>query len=143
MKRAFVTTFLSLSVAFGANGDQRIYLPDDPILHALTSVYREQGIAPPSTSGPFAASEIKMMLERIDEATLSDAGRANIDSILATLADSGVYREPGGLAIDVEPQVTVEAYVHTNDENSRWIYGFDDRNAVLEIPLSFTIGDSI
>lgn len=134
-----------VGLLFASDGNyQKIYPIDDAILSDLSDLYVLSGMALPSTSGPFSAQELSLMLERVDYEDLDGFGKAMYDSIRKRLdeeAFSGVF--------DFNPRVNLEAYVNTNTESGffhgwdNWFYQAADARPLLELMSEEHVGDNL
>ena len=136
MRKIMVFVFLllfSLSVfAIDVGNQQKIYPIDSPVYEALVQLYISAGIALPSTTGPYSANELILMLNRLDRNSLSKQGKIVYDYVYDTLAT-----EPKVVRFGLD--ATIEGYVHTNKDDftqpDDWIYSTNDRKPFLDIIL--------
>lgn len=121
-----------LPAAENANNLQKIYPVNSDIYKALTYLYLDQGLALPSTSGPWSGDELLGMLDKVNPDKLAAGARATYDYALAELAQ---HRK----AVKFTLATSLEGYYHTNTtdftKDSQWIRGFDERNPILDIIL--------
>ena len=73
MRRTAATLFLVLVGAIASAVAPRTFSLDDPIYARMELLYISSGMGTPSNSKPWSSDEARLMLDRIDESTLSDA----------------------------------------------------------------------
>jgi len=117
---------------------QKIYPIDSDVYEAITALYISQGLALPSTTGPWSADELLNMLDKIDVARLSGgllAAYQYASSDLNSSADTVKF----GLG------ASVETYWHSNTtdfvDESDWVVGFEDRKPILDLSLETWPGE--
>jgi hypothetical protein len=138
MKKRFLlallllTTLASLFAAGGTRNLQKIYPVDSDVYKAIRYLYVSQGMALPSTTGPWSADELLKMLDKIDRSKLAPGAAATYDFAVTTM-------DEGHKAVKFGLKAAVEGYYNSDTVNftkeSQWIRGFDDRNPVLDIIL--------
>ena len=124
------------SLLFAENNQKIIRLGSD-VYSALTALYLEQGLAPPSTSGPYSVEELREYLARIDRSTLSPAGLqayAYVETFLTHRVRAS--DDMGNFQFNTEPTVTIAGYAQTNpdaapSQEPQWL----QRPALVNIPL--------
>lgn len=129
--------FLGLPV-FGVDidNDQKMYRSDAPEYEAIRTLYIEQGLALPFSSGPFSEAELKLALARLDRERLSEAGLELYRLTRSRFAESADYAEEAGrFAFDVGAELSLESYLHTDKENPFWEYRWEERRPILNLPL--------
>ncbi|MDR1894994.1 MAG: hypothetical protein LBQ61_09980 [Spirochaetales bacterium] len=119
-------------LALSSQNYQKIIPIDSPIFQALQGVYLSQGLALPSSSGPWSADEITVMLDRLNPEGLSPAERGAYDFALSSLSGSadpaapaaGADSAEGGrplresrLRLGFSGEVNLEALGHLNTED--------------------------
>lgn len=111
---------------------QKIYPVDSEVYEAISLLYVTQGLALPSTSGPWSGDELLGMLEKVDRSKLAQGAAAAYDFVQASL-------DEGHKPFKFDVSVAVEGYYHTDTANfkseSQWIRGFDERSPFLDIVL--------
>ncbi len=111
---------------------QKIYPVDSDVYKALTLLYVDQGMALPSTTGPWSGDELLGMAEKIDRTKLASGAAAAYDFVLSAL-------DEGHKPFKFDVSVAVEGYYHTDTANfkneGQWIRGFDERSPFLDIVL--------
>ncbi len=136
MKRIIVFIFLLIfsfsAFAVDVGNQQKIYPIDSPLYEALVQLYISAGIALPSTTGPYSANELILMLNRLDRNSLNKQGKIVYDYVYDTLAT-----EPKVVRFGLD--ATIEGYVHTNTDDftqpDDWTYSTNDRKPFLDIIL--------
>jgi hypothetical protein len=148
-----LTIAILAGVPAAAQNGQTIVPTDDPFYTRLRSLYLEQGRSPPSTATPYSADEAQRALARIRPDQLSQAGREVYESLLEHLGSRVLYHEDGFLAFNAGLEVSLEAYLNTNEEQvspdawaqrsdayDLWQHGYEERLPFLTIPLEAWIG---
>ncbi|AEC02681.1 hypothetical protein [Parasphaerochaeta coccoides] len=128
-----VCLLLAMQAVFSArSGNQKIYPVDSEVYEAISHLYIAQGLALPSSAGPWSKDELLRMLEKIDPARLEGTYK-NIHDFAA--GELGTRAKIVRFGLDA----AVEAYVHTNTvdfvNEEDWIRGFDQRKPFLDIVL--------
>ncbi len=147
MKVRVMSTVMILCAALAAraqNNTQAILPYDSPVVELLNSIYLEQGKIPLTTVTPFSVEEVLLMLEKIDPASLSSAGKTAYDRITALLPEYSPPR-PMDIRVAVHPSAYVEGYINTNTDpaTTEWQYGYNKRKPVAELPIEFWVGEKI
>lgn len=120
--------------------DQRLYPLRSPEVQALRSLTIEAGIALPFSSGPFPAAELRAALARIDDVRLSDAGRVTRAWLIDRLDPRVDYEEEGGrFAFRVDPEFTLESYLHSDGDNPLWEYDWPERRPIARFPFEWWV----
>ena len=134
MKRCIFFGLFIVLVAgsiFGAT-EQKIYPVHSEPFEIITSLYITQGLALPSTAGPYSGDELMRMLDRVDP-----------DALTPVLSDAyqRVHDELYGAQKVVRwgLEAALEGYVHTNKTDfiheEDWIRGYDERKPLLKVIL--------
>lgn len=143
MKKAILTLILVTSIcafAFAGTGKnlQKIYPIDSDIYEAITGLYISQGLALPSTTGPWSADELLMMLDKLDMAKLSESAMETYQYVSSELNKDNPTVKFGLTA-------AAEAYYHTNTQDftheSDWVVGFNERKPTLDFKLETWPGE--
>ena len=117
---------------------QKIYPIYSDVYEAITALYISQGLALPSTTGPWSADELLGMLDKIDVAMLSTG---SLDTY--QYASSELNRSTDTFKFGLG--TSVEAYWHSNTTDfvneSDWIVGFEDRKPILDLSLETWPGE--
>ena len=118
---------------------QKIYPVDSDVYEAITALYISQGLALPSTTGPWSADELLKMLDRIDPAKLP-ADAVSTYQFAATELARPTKTVSFGL------DATLEGYYHTNTtdftDESDWVVGANERKPLLNLSLETALGKS-
>ena len=137
MKKLSLCLFVSLLVlasvmASSPVNQQKIYPVDSPLFEALTQLYISEGFSLPSTTGPYSANELILMLNRLDENSLTKQAKSTYNYIHSIL-----FEEPK--IVDFGLGINLEGYYHTDTTNfilpKNWIYTYEDRKPLLDIIL--------
>jgi len=127
-----------------AENDQKLVRLGHDVYSALTALYLEQGLAPPSTSGPYSVAELREYLARIDRSTLSPAGLrayAYVQTFLTHRVRAS--DDKGNLQFNTDPTVTIAGYAQTNpnaapSQEPQWL----QRPPLVSIPLEVWLFNS-
>ena len=94
-----VVLFCCLNASISAQNNQKIIPIDSEIYQAIKSLYISQGLALPSTAGPWSEAELFLMLDRIDISRLQGATLRAYDFAYEKLAkeDSPLFKFSGAL----------------------------------------------
>lgn len=121
---------LSFSLVFAAN-EQKIYDVHGEEYQDMCMLYISQGMAVPSSSGPWSGAELRMMLEKIDRKDLKGAEQSIYEGLLKTLDIANTHRISEDLAMTYDSTIAIEAYAHTNTDSyadeSLWRYDYEER----------------
>ena len=137
MKKVSIVTLVVFFVATALLGSapinqQKIYPVDSPLFEALTQLYISEGLSLPSTTGPYSANELILMLNRLDENSLKDQAKTVYNYVYDTL-----YEE--AKVVDFGLDINLEGYFHTDTTNftlpDDWIYTYEDRKPLFDIIL--------
>ncbi len=116
---------------------QKIFPIDSDVYQAITSLYISQGLALPSTTGPWSTDELLKMLDKISTSKLSGGTQAAYD-----YAHTELTRElkPTQFMLNVN----LEGYYHANTadfvQESQWVRGFGERKPLIDIVLETAPG---
>lgn len=114
-----------------AGPDQRIVSLESGAYRTLAGLYLEQGLAPPSSSLPYTHEELRRSLRRLDHGSLSEAGRLSYRTLEDLLTARPAYEEEGGLRFYPSYRANPEVYLHTNRDNTLWVYDAAERRPFL------------
>lgn len=134
--------FFLAALAATSDNNQKTYLEDSDIYHALASLYLEAGLSEPSNSLPFSAAEVLHHLDKIDPAVLSAAGKHSYSYILRTLKAPRLYSESDKFGFNGALQLSAEGYIHSKREYTDWEYGYKQRKSMVDMPLEIWALDS-
>ena len=87
---------------------QKIYSIDSDVYRAIRNLYIAEGMALPSTTGPWSAAELDMMLRRVEEKGVSEASAALYEYAKSELGRDARFN-PGegfGFTIGMDADVT-------------------------------------
>jgi hypothetical protein len=132
---------LGTGLADAQENAQKSYALRSPEYEALRTLYIEQGIALPFSSGPFTEAEIRLAMDRIETSKLSDPGSETFYWLLDQLEPSPVYEdEDGRFMFDIGAEFSIESYLHTDPDNRYWEYAWEDREPFARIPIEVWTG---
>ncbi len=143
MKRGILALVILVSVCIAALAEsgknhQKIYPVDSDVYQAITALYISQGLALPSTTGPWSEDELLKMLDKIDTDKLSGGTLAAYQ-----YAVSELYHPTPAFKFGLT--AAVEAYYHTNTtdftDESDWVVGYQERKPFLDIVLETWPGE--
>ncbi len=134
MKRLLMVALslmLCISMGFAANV-QKIHPIDSPVYDAITYLYVSNGLALPSTGGPWSTDELLKMLDKLDRDAQDDGAKAAYDYVVSMLSE-------GDRAVQFGLDVALEGYYHTDTTNftneEDWIRGYNERKPLMDIVL--------
>jgi hypothetical protein len=125
---------------------QKLYALRSAEYEALRTLYIEQGIALPFSSGPFSEAEIRLAMDRLNTGRMSSAGHRTFNWLRDRISGQSVaggllYEEEGGrFAFDAGAEFTVESYIHTDRDNRYWEYKWEDRRPFARFPIEGWVG---
>ncbi|OJF76213.1 MAG: hypothetical protein BKP49_08710 [Treponema sp. CETP13] len=135
----FLWCFLAVLPAKSFENEQKIYSSSDDVYSDIEILYIASGISLPSSSGPWSSGELRDMVELIDIKNLSGSMRALYRSICDQLYEEQEIIREETLAFSSDIIFAPEVYAQTNsddfDSESDWNYGYEERSAMLNIPL--------
>ncbi len=116
----------------------------------VDDLYHEAGKVPPNFARPWNADEMSTIVSSIDPTLLSETGRAALLYVRNELSNTGALVNEGEFSFDSSPSATVETFFHipitASTEEApgayEWIYGYEERQPFLQIPLEFWYGQS-
>ncbi len=128
-----------------AQNYQKVFSIDAEEYEALCYLYIDQGLSYPSSSGPWSAAELSMMLSKIRRSDLSDAMRSVYDFVDESIEDVENHRVSDTLAMSYDNTVSLEGYFHTNTDNYNseelWRYDFEERRSMYNGDFETWAGD--
>lgn len=133
-----------LAPLFGVDitNGQKMYRYGSPEYEAIRTLYIEQRLGLPFSSGPFSEAELRLALQRLDPDELSDAGLELYRWVRGQFEkDPDYVEEEGRFAFDASAQINLESYVHTDSDNPFWEYGWEERKPLLNFPLEIWATD--
>lgn len=135
MKKLFAVLCILVFVFSGlfATNLQKIYSIDDSVFSRIQTLYRMNGKALPSSSGPWSGSELMDMLARLDTSIMSKEQLKWYEDIKAELAE-----DAEGSSFDFGVLVNLEANYHTNTDaafqsRDNWIRDFNKSPSMLNL----------
>lgn len=137
---ALVFICIVSSVLFATDSDnrQKIYPVDSDVFEAITYLYLDQGLALPSTSGPWSEAELLGMLTKIDSEKLSEGMGEAYEYAMGKL-DTQPKIQAKGVDFSWNFDATLESYYHTNTDEfvgrDTWIRGFINQKSLLAVSL--------
>jgi|GEM_PF-4505591 len=103
---------------------------------ALGLVYRDAGLAPPAFVAPMTRSELRVLLDAVDPARLSDSGLELYDK----LSEEGRSKAGSGLGLRAGLSAGLDAR-YRSDESIDWSGDAADRPSLVKVPLACDLGD--
>lgn len=135
---AAVTPLFGIDITNG----QKMYRYGSPEYEAIRTLYIEQRLGLPFSSGPFSEAELRLALERLDPNELSDAGVELYRWVRDQFRkDPDYVEEEGRFAFDASAEINLESYVHTDTDNPFWEYGWEERKPLFNFPLEAWVTD--
>ena len=121
--------------------NQKIYQPGggSRIYKAINALYISTGHSQPSTTAPWSASELLLMMDKIDPAELSE----NEMRIYEYLSEELDYHpaKNNNIKMKFSMDLSPEIYVHKNtsdeqfQDRDNWIYGYTEQRPMLKVPF--------
>ncbi|MDR0526123.1 MAG: capsule assembly Wzi family protein [Spirochaetaceae bacterium] len=128
----------------------QMFPPGHPVIRDLRFIQREQGISFVSLTPPFSSYEVRLILERVREQSLSGPGRAAYSRILRAL-DPKPRFSAGFFSADAHGQIGLQGRFRSNTDvawtrgsggtNSSWKESFIP--ALLKLEVNFYFADVI
>ena len=146
MRRTAATLFLVLVGAIASAVAPRTFSLDDPIYARMELLYISSGMGPPSNSKPWSSDEARLMLDRIDESTLSDAELRLYRQIEESIGDDFLLKLDDVASIGLGGEANLEMYAHSNSSFSHeddWLYGYDERKPLLSLCFDWQFFDTV
>lgn len=160
MKRIFIALLAvlilcsSLSAGVTSENRQKIYDVYSDEYRAMKYLYIAEGLALPSTSGPWSAAELDMMLSRVEEHGIDDGNMEICRYLKDSLAKEARLNPDDNFGLTISADVAIEAYMHTNSEDftspdsyarkARSLYGdYNLATPLVSVPLETWIGNNI
>jgi hypothetical protein len=141
---ALAIVLMTLGAAAYPQNAQTILPFDSPAISLLRSIYLERGKEPLSAAALYSSDEIQMMLDKIDPATLSEAGKRAWEQIESIVRPKPVT-QPMQLQVALHPEASLEGYLHTNTDPDQtvWQKGYRDRLPMVAMPIEIWVGNGI
>ena len=146
MRRTAATLFLVLVGAIASAVAPRTFSLDDPIYARMELLYISSGMGTPSNSKPWSSDEARLMLDRIDESTLSDAELRLYRQIEESIGDDFLLKLDDVASIGLGGEANLEMYAHSNSSFSHeddWLYGYDERKPLLSLCFDWQFFDTV
>ncbi|MDY4888192.1 MAG: hypothetical protein SO135_00390, partial [Sphaerochaetaceae bacterium] len=123
----FLCLFLCAAMLFAYDNQQKIYETTSEVYEAIRLLYIAKGHALPSSTGPWSASELALMADKINEQGLSSGQKSTYEFIMAELGSEPVQLAEG-VAMNFDFNANLEGYYHNSKDTafqgrSNWIYG--------------------
>ena len=135
----------------GVRGENRqeIYPVDSDVYEAIRDLYISEGLALPSTTGPWNAAELDLMLNRLSPEEMSVESRAIYDWVSNEISHDARIETDGDFGLDIGLRATAMMYAHTDSEHFSSLDSFGGRGDIreqlpmLQIPLETWIGSHV
>lgn len=153
----FLCAVTAMLIAGPTENRQKIYPVDSDVFDAITYLYINQGLALPSTSGPWSEAELLFMLDKIDKDQLDEA-MTSAYTYAESVLNQAAKIESKGVDFSWNFDATLEGYYHTNTTDfvgrETWIRDYIDQKPLLAVSLEtwpstsfygyseFTVGNS-
>lgn len=143
LKKLMMSFFLLCAVtvmifAGPTDNRQKIYPVDSDVFDAITYLYINQGLALPSTSGPWSEAELLSMLDKIDKDQFDEAMASAYTYVESVLSQDAKIKAKG-VDFSWNFDATLEGYYHTNTTafvgRETWIRDFIDQKPLLAASL--------
>jgi hypothetical protein len=125
-----VLLFCRIPQAPAQENHQKIYPIDSEVYQALKTLYLSQGLALPSTSGPWSEDELLLMLDRLNPDALQEGAQRAYD-----FAGEELSRKHS--VFNFQGHVSLEAYAHTDTEHfvteDFYVRDWDDSRPLLKL----------
>ncbi|MHB9294424.1 hypothetical protein PilKf_00138 [Pillotina sp. SPG140] len=103
----FFSVLFCLTFNLSAQNNQKIIPIDSEIYQAIKSLYITQGLALPSTAGPWSQDELLLMLNRLDTSRLNSTTSPIYTFVLNQV-------QPSNKAFQFKGDVALQMFAHTN-----------------------------
>ena len=144
--KVLISVILSLVLVFPvfsmeSGNYQKVYSVTDPVYTYIRDLYLLEGLALPSTTGPWSGSELSLMLSRMDRADLSGISEALYDAAAGILDDNA--KRP---AFKAGLEINEELYINTNSTSpffqgrDNWVRGWANEKPFLNVITEEQIG---
>lgn len=137
-----VLIFCAVLICSALSGDinnQKIYSNESDVYKAIDALYIMQGHARSSSSSPYSASELLLMMEKIDRNTLKPNEQRYYDFVMEEL--DYIPAENNFIKFKFGFELAPELYIHTNpkdglfQDRDNWGYGYTDQNPMMTVPF--------
>ena len=123
-------------------GKQDLIQADSFVYDYITALTMETGNISLCDQAPVSINEIYTYLKAIDYENLSNAGKNAYDSIIESFTTNQLVLESDIIKIGFRPSFNLEGYYKSN-ENIDWIYRYNQRKPLIDVPFFVNIGDYI
>lgn len=116
MKKIFITLFCVLtltSLSALSNNREKIYSVEGEEYEDISSLYMMEGLALPSSSGPWSEDELSLMLSKIDPSKLNDES-LKIYNRLSKLLFPRFEKSEDFFSSRFQGEINIGLYFHTN-----------------------------
>lgn len=150
--------FFTFSISVFSSGIesnyQKIFSIDSPVYRAIRDLYISDGLALPSTSGPWSGAELNLMLSRIDAASLTGNEKVLYDYALSEVTPHQRFKPNEIFGFSISIDLNAELYLHANPKdftapeeygtkNGRRWGDYNQPTPLLSIPFETWIGENV
>lgn len=131
---------LALSAVFASpyGNKQKIFSLDSDVYEAIASLYVNQGMSLPSTTGPYSEAELLAMMDKISTDNLIGATKNTYDYIVKQL-DVQPKMQNKGMGLSWNFDANLETYTHMNTTaftgRESWNRGYISQKPLLSVGL--------
>ena len=142
----FLCSAAMLSAGVRADNRQKVYPVDSDAYEAIRDLYIAEGLALPSTTGPWNAAELDLMLKRFHTEGMSPENRNLYDWVFNELNHDARIETDGDFGLGIGMRTTGVMYAHSDSEHFPSLDSFggkgDIRNQypMIQIPIETWIG---
>ena len=134
MKKKFLSViciFVFVFSGFALENKQKIWSIDSEVFDAIKKAYIIDGLALPSSSGPWSTSELLLMTELLDKNT------ELYDFIISKLTEQPKHQPSENLGFNFNLNINLETFIHTNTDSAfvgtdKWGYGLLNMDPFLQ-----------
>lgn len=147
-----IALLLAASMLFAgvtAENRQKIYPVDSDVYEAIKYLYISQGLALPSTTGPWSGAELDLMLSRIDAESLSPSAMKTYEFVAEELGKEARLNPDENFGLDVGLKISTEMFLHSNPKEFSSLDDFGGKGdwraatPLLSVPLETWIGRNV
>lgn len=147
-----IALLLAASMLFAgvtAENRQKIYPVDSDVYEAIKYLYISQGLALPSTTGPWSGAELDLMLSRIDAESLSPSAMKTYEFVAEELGKEARLNPDENFGLDVGLKISTEMFLHSNPKEFSSLDDFGGKGdwraatPLLSVPLETWIGNLV
>ena len=156
MKAIFLVTAIMLTINFSIfasvteENRQKIFPVGSDVYDAIKQLYISEGLALPSTTGPWSAKELDMMLDRINPEKLSDDEISIYYYINSSLNEGARWNPDEIFGLTMEGIINFRLYMHSNRHglfSSPDYWGgrdiYNQPTPLVNVPLETWIGKNV